>query len=81
MIRKRNRERERKKDTGTEALVEQRCFNDLSVSVYRLLYKEFLSTMLKIRKANILQLLQGNKELAMVIRSEDNSYLKEEGHD
>ena len=61
--------------------MEQRCFNDLSVSVYRLLYKEFLSTMLKIRKANILQLLQGNKELAMVIRSEDNSYLKEEGHD
>ena len=76
------RERERERKTrGPKSLVEQRCFNDLSVSVYRLLYKEFLSTMLKIRKANILQLLQGNKELAMVIRSEDNSYLKEEGHD
>ena len=55
MIRKRNRERERKKDTGTEALVEQRCFNDLSVSIYRLLYKKFLSTMIKIRKPNVQQ--------------------------
>ena len=30
------RERERKKDTGTQALMEQRCFNDFSVSIYRL---------------------------------------------
>ena len=44
------RERERKKDTGTQALMEQRCFNDLSVSIYRLLYKEFLLTVIKIRK-------------------------------
>ena len=57
MIRKRNRERERKKDTGTEALVEQRCFNDLSVSIYRLLHKKFLSIMIKIRKPNVQQLL------------------------
>ena len=33
--------------------MEQRCFNDLSVSIYRLLYKEFLSTMIKIRKPNV----------------------------
>ena len=51
------RERERKKDTGTQALMEQRCFNDLSVSIYRLLYKKFLSTMIKIRKPNVQQLL------------------------
>ena len=49
------RERERKKDTGTEALMEQRCFNDLSVSIYRLLYKKCLLTMIKIRKPNIQQ--------------------------
>ena len=41
----------------TEALMEQKCFNELSVSIYRLLYKEFLSTMIKIRKPNIQQLL------------------------
>ena len=35
--------------------MEQRCFNDLSVSIYRLLYKKFLSTMIKIRKPNIQQ--------------------------
>ena len=51
------REKERKKDTGTQALMEQRCFNDLSVSIYRLLYKKFLSTMIKIRKQNVQQLL------------------------
>ena len=42
---------------GTQVLMEQRCFNDLSVSIYRLLYKEFLSTMIKIRKPNVQQLL------------------------
>ena len=53
-------ERERKKerkDTGTQSLMEQRCFNDFSVSMYRLWYKKFLSTMIKIRKPNIQQLL------------------------
>ena len=45
------RERERNKERhGTQALMEQRCFNDLSVSIYRLLYKKFLLTMIKIRK-------------------------------
>ena len=29
-------ERERKTDMGTQAVMEQRCFNDFSVSVYRL---------------------------------------------
>ena len=40
---------------GTQALMEQRCFNNLSLSTYRLLYKKFLSTMIKIRKPNIQQ--------------------------
>ena len=52
-----DRERGRKKDTGTHALMEQKCFRDLSVSIYRLLYKEFLSTMIKIRKPNVQQQL------------------------
>ena len=56
--------------------MEQGCFTDLSVSIYRQLYKEFLSTMIKIRKPNV---QHGNKELTMVIRSEENTYLK--GHD
>ena len=50
-----DRERGRKKDTGTHALMEQKCFRDLSVSIYRLLYKKFLSTMIKIRKPNVQQ--------------------------
>ena len=54
-IRKKEREKERKKDTETQALMEQRCFNDLSVSIYRLVYKKFLLTMIKIRKPNIQQ--------------------------
>ena len=70
-----------RKTWGPKSLVEQRCFNDLSVSIYRLLYKEFLLTMIKIRKRNVQQHDQGNKELAMVIRSEDNPYLKKEGGD
>ena len=45
-------EREREKETnrktrGLKSLVEQGCFNDLSVSTYRLLNKEFLSTMIR----------------------------------
>ena len=42
---------------GTQALMEQRCFNDLSVSIYRMLYKKFLWAMIKIRKPNVQQLL------------------------
>ena len=53
--REREGEREREKDTGPKPLVEQGCFNDLSVSIYRLLYKEFLSTMIKIRKPKVQQ--------------------------
>ena len=33
----RNRERERKKDTGTKALMEQRCFNQHGMGIYSVL--------------------------------------------
>ena len=35
--------------------MEQRCFNDLLLCICRLLYKEFLSTIIKIRKLNVQQ--------------------------
>ena len=54
-MKEREREKEGKKDTGTQALMEQMCFNDFSMSVYRLWYKKFLMTMIKIRKPNIQQ--------------------------
>ena len=53
--RKKERETDRQTDTGTQALMEQRCFNDLSVSIYKLLYKKFLSAMIKVRKPNVQQ--------------------------
>ena len=71
------RERERKKGTETQALMVQRCFN-ISVSIYRLLYKKFLSIMIKIRKPNVQQLLPREKGLVKVTRSGDNPYLKKE---
>ena len=58
--REREREGEREKERktwGPKPLVEQGCFNDLSVSIYRLLYKECLLTMVKIRKPNVQQRL------------------------
>ena len=58
--------------------MEQRCFNDFSMGVYRLWYKKLLSGMIEIRKPNVQQLLPRNKGLTMVIRSKDNPYLKKE---
>ena len=75
------REKERKKDTGTQALMEQRCLNDLSVSIYRLLYKKFLLTMIKIRKPNVQQPLPREQEINNGPRSGDNPYLKKEDRD
>ena len=80
-MKEREGEKERKKDTGPQALMEQKCFNDLSVSIYRLLYKEFLLTMIKIRIPNIQQLLPREQGLTMVLRSGDNPYLKKEDRD
>ena len=51
------RKRERKKERHGDPSLwwSKGAFNDLSVSIYRLLYKEFLSTMIKIRKPNVQQ--------------------------
>ena len=58
MLQRIARGRERERETpGPKPLVEQRCFNDLSVSIYRLLSKEFLSTVIKIRKPKVQQSL------------------------
>ena len=78
------RERERKKekkDMGTQALMEQRCFNDVYVCIYRLWYKKFLLTMIKIRKPNVHQPLPREQGIIMVTRSGDNPYLKKEDRD
>ena len=73
------RERERNKERhGTQALMEQRCFNDLSVSIYRLWYKKFLLTMIKIRKPNVQQPLSREQGIIMLTSSGDNPYLKKE---
>ena len=37
------RERERKQDTGTKALMEQRCFNQHDMGIYTVLQGSFLS--------------------------------------
>ena len=90
--REKERERERTKEKymgkkkkekymGTQALMEQRCFNYLSVSIYRLWYKKFLLTMIKIRKPNVHQLLPSEQGIIMVTRSGDNPYLKREDRD
>ena len=56
------RKKQRERDTGTEALVEQRCFNDLSVSIYRLLHKKFLLIMIMIRKPNTATVTKGTRD-------------------
>ena len=73
--RERGRERN-KKNTGIQALMEQMCFNDFSVSICRLWYKKFLLTMIEIRKPSIQQLLPREQGIIMVTRSGDNPYLK-----
>ena len=55
--REREREREREETRGPKPLMEEVCFNDISESIYRLLYKKFLLTIIKIRKPNIQQQL------------------------
>ena len=53
--RERERKRERQKRPGYLSLMKQRCFNDFSMSIYRLQYKKLLSGMIEIRKPNIQQ--------------------------
>ena len=79
----RGKERERERETwAPKPLVEEGCFNDLSVSIYRLLYKEFLLTVIKIRKPNLQQPLSrkqgisnGHKVRRQSISQERGSWL------
>ena len=56
--------------------MEQRCFNDFPMSIYRLWYKKLLSGMIEIRKPNIQQLLAKEQGVMLVTRSGGNPYLK-----
>ena len=69
------RERETKKTRGPK-LDEARCFNDFSMSIYRLQYKNLLSGMIEIRKPNVQQLLPREQGVMLVTGSGDNPYLK-----
>ena len=79
--REEGRKEERKTDTGTQTLMEQRCFNDFSVSIYRLWYKKFLLTMIKIRKPKVQQLLPKEQGINNGHKSGDNPYLKKGDQD
>ena len=48
--------------------MEQRCFNDFPMSIYRLWYKKLLSGMIEIRKPNIQQLLPREQGVMLVRR-------------
>ena len=78
LAREREGEKGRKKDTGTQALMEQRCFDDLSVSIYRLLYKKFLS-MIKIRKPNMQQPLPREEGINIGHKVRSQSISQERG--
>ena len=52
--------------------MEQRCFNDFSLSIYRLWYKKLLSGIIEIRKPNVQQLSPREQEVMLVTRSGDN---------
>ena len=56
--------------------MEQRCFNDFSMSIYRLWYKKLLSGMIEIRKPNVQQPLPKDQGVILVTRSGDDPYLK-----
>ena len=73
--------KERETHTGPKPLVEQWCFNNLSVSIYRLLYKEFLSTLIKIRKPNVQQPLPREQGINNGHKVGRHPYLKKEDRD
>ena len=56
--------------------MEQRYFNDFSMSIYRLWYKKLLSGTIEIRKPNVQQPLPREQGVMLVTRSGDNPYLK-----
>ena len=79
--RKKEWKKDRQTDLGTQALMEQMCFNDLSMSIYRLLYKKFLSTMIQIRKPNVQQPLPREQGINNSHKVRKQSYLKKEDWD
>ena len=56
--------------------MEQRCFHDFPMSIYRLWYKKLLSRMIESRKPNVQQPLPREQRVMLVTRSGDNPYLK-----
>ena len=56
--------------------MEQRCFNNFSMSIYRLWYEKLLLGMIEISKPNIQQPLPREQGVMLVTRSGDNPYLK-----
>ena len=68
-----------RKTRGPKSLVEQRCFIDVSVSIYRLLYKEFLLTVIKIRKPNIQQPLSRKQGISNGYKVRRQSISQERG--
>ena len=56
--------------------MEQRCFNNFSMSIYRLWYEKLLSGKIEIRKPNVQQPLPREQGVMLVTRSGDNPYLK-----
>ena len=75
-VSQKKRERERQKRPGDLSLMKQRCFNEFSMSIYRLQYKKLLLGMIKIRKPNVQQPLLREQGVMLVTRSVDNPYLK-----
>ena len=74
------REKESERQTrGPKSLVEQGFFNGLSVNIYRLLYKEFLSTMIKIRKPNVQQPLSRKQGISNSHKVRRQSISQERG--
>ena len=71
--------RERKKDTWTQALMKQRCFNDFSEYIKAVLQGISFDNGKDQKTKMYSNHYQGNKVLTMVIRSGDNPYLKKEG--
>ena len=55
--------------------MEQKCFNDFLMSIYRL-YKKLLLGMIEIRKPNVQQPLPWEQGVMLVTRSGLNPYLK-----
>ena len=73
---KREREKERKTDTGTQALMEQRCFNDFFCEYIQAVVQEVSFVSDKDQKTKCTVTVTKGTGIMMVTRSGDNPYLK-----